>query len=181
MIADTIADVESGNHWAKPISSKAEWLDYIDRIWLEQLLYNEQYDSRNSTSVHTETRSTRDYVGLRQMLTRTDGMRGKSTAVILADVENGAWILNSKPFPVVEQQPRAGEMYKLNFVRGGPNDFEHDFNFGRGFTGTKGSKRTFFGTFPAKGLLKRRRDDSPPPSLRTASMPASDKEVTVLM
>lgn len=157
MISDTIVDVESENHWAKPSSQQVEWIEYMDRAWLEQQLYDEAFDgkdlkngSSNSPLNTKDTNSGRDHAGIRQMLTNSDCKRGKSIAVILADVENGAWILNSKPFPVVERQPRGGEMYKLKKVPEGGLETKE--------------KRTFVGTFPAKGLLKRRRDDSPPPS-----------------
>lgn len=156
-MSDSIADVESKNHWAKPFTLQVDWIDYIDRAWIEQQLYDEAFDGKDSKNGSSKspskvkgTKSGRDYAGICNMLTNSDCQRGKSTAVILADVENGAWILNSRPFPVVERQPRAGEMYKLKRV------FE-------GGLETK-EKRTFVGTFPAKGLLKRRRDDSPPTS-----------------
>lgn len=153
MMADTIADVESGNHWAKPTASETIWISSIDRAWLEQLLYNENDDSESSTTTPVKTasstrdnKSNHDYAGVRQMLTFDGRVRSKTIAVILSDVENGGWIINSKSFPVVERTPRIGEMYKLKRKTG---------------ISVADVERTFMGTFATKGALKRRREDSP--------------------
>lgn len=163
MIADTIADVEAGNHWAKPSKPETTWVSYIDRAWLEQLLYNESDDSASSIKASHKTASTkqdassdRDYAGIRRMLTFDGLAHSKTIAVILADVENSAWIINSKSFPVVKRHPRAGEMYGLKR---------------ESFASNADVKRTFMGTFATKGALKRRREDSPPPPTLTKMCP----------
>lgn len=145
MIADTIADVDSGNHWAKSHKVETNWIQYMDRAWMEQLLYKYSED----TSV-TKAGEPDAYAGLRQMLTFDGKARKKTIAVILADVKSGAWIINSKPFPVTERLPRAGEMHHLK--KENPN------------VHTEPVERVFLGTFATKGALKRRRNDSPSPS-----------------
>lgn len=152
MIADTIADVESGNHWADPLGPETNWIEYVDRAWLEQLLYSED-TSVVKTDEHDTDKESHDYAGLRQVLTFDGPARSKTIAVILTDVENGAWIINSESFPVVNRLPRAGEMIHLKRMNCAPN---------------AKPERSFLGTFATKGALKRRREDSSPPETPTS-------------
>ncbi|KAJ4415281.1 putative DNA helicase ino80 [Gnomoniopsis sp. IMI 355080] len=147
MIADTVADVESGNHRSKPGSNDTQWIKYIDRAWLEQILYFHDLGEDGSSSESKEHDKTGyDYAGMREMFTQRGATRTRSVAIVLADVANASWIINSKPFPTVEQQPRTGQMFGLQ------KDIYHPTDF----------SRTFLGTFATIGALKRRRADSPP-------------------
>lgn len=151
-----MADVESGNHWASGSPLKTMGINCIDRLWLDQQLHDENYDGGDSDSIilveiHEEASSSRDYAGTRQMLTFDGRLHSKTMAVILTDVKNGSWILNSKTFPVVRRQPRAGEMFKLK------RDLSADAT-------AEDVERTFMGTFATQGALKRRRESSAAPS-----------------
>lgn len=148
MIADTIADVESGNHRSKPDSNDTQWIKYIDRAWLEQILYFHELGKGGLSSESKEHGKTGyDYAGMREMFTQKSADRMASLAVVLADVANASWIINSKPFPTVRLQPRTGQMFSVK------KDVYHLATF----------SRTFLGTFATTGALKRRRVDSPPP------------------
>ncbi|KAG6359046.1 hypothetical protein INS49_012566 [Diaporthe citri] len=151
MIADTIVDAKTGHHWAKPNSPEARWMKYIDRAWLEGVLYHAD-DADDKTPASTPSSSKHvtdaghDYAGIRQLLSFEGKVRENTVAVILADVDSASWIINAAPFPTVKRQPRTGEMFHVedNIV-------------------TKTFKRSFLGTFETKGALKRRRVASPPP------------------
>lgn len=163
MVADTVADVESGNHWATIDDPQAKWVKYIDRAWLDLQLYHcdelaDSVSSRAATpdrwtrvSGIAESSLQRDYEGIRQMLTCDIEChsRDKTIAVILSDVENAAWILSTLPFPAVKREPRASEIYHLKK---------------KGYYGTGEMQTLFKGTFTIKGSLKRRREESPPPT-----------------
>lgn len=148
MIADTIVDVGTGHHRAKPNSPEVRWIKSIDRAWLESVLYNADDQSPASTpSSNTDTTNAgNDYAGIRDLLTFEGKVRESTVAVILADVDSASWIINAAPFPTVKRQPRTGEMFHLkhNYV-----DKTYD--------------RSYLGTFEAKGALKRRKGTSPPP------------------
>ncbi|KAJ4396359.1 putative DNA helicase ino80 [Gnomoniopsis smithogilvyi] len=147
MIADTIADVESGNHRAKPCTDETLWITHIDRAWLDNILYNELEENRTPKPSKELGTNRHDYAGIRAMLTKTGRTDHTTVAVILGDVDNAGWIINSAPFPAVRRQPRAGEIFSLKM--------SHPFS---------GSyHRSFLGTFATTGALKRRRVDSPPP------------------
>ncbi|KAJ0118991.1 hypothetical protein J7T55_013226 [Diaporthe amygdali] len=148
MIADTIVDAGTGHHWAKPDSSEAQWMKWIDRAWLEGVLYDA--DDHTTASAPSSSKPTtnagRDYAGIRHLLSFEGRVRENTVAVILADVDSASWIINASPFPTVKRQPRAGEMFHMK-----------EETVGRTFT------RSFLGTFETKGALKRRRVSSPPP------------------
>lgn len=147
MIANTIMDARAGLHWAKPNSPAARWMKYIDRAWLEGVLYHadvdQSFESTPSTSKHA-TDAGHDYAGICHLLTFEGKARQNTVAVILADVDNASWIINGAPFPTVKRQPRTGEMFHIK-------------------EDTKTFDRSFLGTFETKGALKRRRVASPPP------------------
>ena len=144
MIADTIVDVGSGHHRAKPNSPEVRWMKSIDRAWIESVLYNA--DDQSPTSTPDTTTAGNDYAGIRDLLAFEGKVRENTVAVILADVDSASWIINAAPFPTVKRQPRAGEMFHV----------KHDFM-------TKTLNRSFLGTFETKGALKRRKAVSPPP------------------
>ncbi|KAF3761004.1 hypothetical protein M406DRAFT_73454 [Cryphonectria parasitica EP155] len=159
MIADTIADVKSGNHWAKILSAETSWMEYMDHGWLEQILYNEEtenasnglsnaplsMDTSSPTDTKLDTSAAHDDAGIRRMLT-FDGMaRSKAGAVILADVDHAGWIIDSPPFPAGTRPARTGDMY---FMKSTVTGVAH---------------RSFVGSFSVKDALKRRRNESPPP------------------
>lgn len=147
MIADTIVDVGTGHHWAKRNSLETLWMEYIDRAWLEGVLYHADQTSGStpSSSKHT-TNDEHDYKGVRHLLSFEGKVRTNTVAVILGDVDSASWIINATPFPTVKRQPRTGEMFHV----------EED-------PLTKTFTRSFLGTFETKGALKRRRVASPPP------------------
>lgn len=152
MIADTIVDARAGHHWAKPNSPEARWMKYIDRAWLEGVLYHAD-DADDETSTPTPSSSKHatdaghDYAGIRHLLSFEGKVRENTVAVILADVDSASWIINAAPFPTVKRQPRTGEMFHLKEE----NIMAKAFN------------RSFLGTFEIKGASKRRRVASPPP------------------
>lgn len=148
MIADTIVDAKAGHHWAKPNSPQVRWMQYIDRAWLEGVLYHadDQTSASTPSSSKDAADAAHDYAGIRQLLTFEGKVRQKTVAVILADVDSASWILNAAPFPTVKREPRTGEMFHVK------DD---------GVTSTV--SRSFFGTFETKGGLKRRRVASPSP------------------
>lgn len=153
MIADTITDVESGHHRAKLNTPETDWVDYIDRAWVEKILYYKD-DQGSSLKTAEHGKMDHNYAEMRGMLTHNGRIRSKTVAVILADLDNASWIINSSSFPAVKRQPRAGEMFSLKT--------EH-FGTGGKFL------RTFEGIFATTGGLKRRRVDSPPPEAEEAT------------
>lgn len=151
MIADTIVDAKAGHHWAKPNSPEARWMKYIDRAWLEGVLYHaDDADDENSASTPSSSKHAtdagHDYAGIRHLLSFEGKVRENTVAVILADVDSASWIINAAPFPTVKRQPRTGEMFHVK-----EDVMAKTFN------------RSFLGTFETKGALKRRRVASPPP------------------
>ncbi|KAG8168358.1 hypothetical protein KVR01_001107 [Diaporthe batatas] len=148
MIADTIVDVGTGHHRAKPNSPEARWMKSIDRAWLENVLYNADDQSPASTpSSNTDTTTAgNDYAGIRELFTFEGKVRESTVAVVLADVESASWIINAAPFPTVKRQPRTGEMFHIKH-----NHMDKSYN------------RSFLGSFEVKGALKRRKGTSPPP------------------
>lgn len=149
MVAATIADVESGNHWAEAYGLEAAWIHHLDRAWLDLLLYKAEGDDYSTSASKEKGITNCNYAALRRMLTFDGRNRSSTVAVILADGDNAAWILNSTSFPVVKRQPREGEMYSIKrdlYLPGGK------------------FFRTFVGNFVSKGTSKRRREDSPPPA-----------------
>lgn len=147
MIANTIVDAKTGHHWAKPKSPETRWMNYIDRAWLENVLYqaDDQTSAPTPSTSNHATDAGHDYVGIRQLLTFEGKVRQNTVAVILADVGSASWIINAAPFPTVKREPRTGEMFHV----------EED--------AAKQVSRSFLGTFETKGALKRRRVASPPP------------------
>lgn len=150
MIVDTILDVESGHHWAKPEYEEAEWMEYIDRAWLEQILYSEGVDDDMVVAARPEKAATsaRDHRALGRLLTVDGRARTNTIAVILADFENSSCMISSAPFPATKRSLRAGEMIHLK------KDTLRTMMF----------ESIFAGTFAVKGALKRRREASPTPT-----------------
>ncbi|POS80349.1 hypothetical protein DHEL01_v201272 [Diaporthe helianthi] len=148
MIADTIVDVGTGHHRAKPNTPEVYWMKSIDRAWLENVLYNadDQSPASTPTSNTDTTTAGNDYAAIRDLLTFEGKVRESTVAVILGDVDNASWIINAAPFPTVKRQPRTGEMFHIKH-----NYMDKSYN------------RSFLGTFEAKGALKRRKGTSPPP------------------
>lgn len=149
MIANTIVDTKTGHHWAKPNSPEARWMKYIDRAWLEGVLYHHEDDGTSASTPSSSKPAAdvgHDYKGIRHLLSFEGKVRENTVAVILADVDSASWIINAAPFPTVKRQPRTGEMFHVK---------EEFLN--------KTFSRSFLGTFETKGALKRRRVASPPP------------------
>jgi hypothetical protein len=148
MVADTIVDVGTGHHRAKPNSPEVRWMKSIDRAWLESILYyaDDQSPTSSPSSETDAPNAGKDFAGIRDLLTFEGKVRENTVAIIMADVESASWIINAAPFPTVKRQPRAGEMFHL----------KHDFL-------SKTFNRSFVGTFEAKGAVRRRKAVSPPP------------------
>lgn len=149
MIADTIVDAGAGHHWAKPNTPQARWMKFIDRAWLEGVLYHyadDQTPTSTPSSSQNAADSGHDYAGIRHLLTFEGKVRENTVAVILADVNSASWIINAAPFPTTKRLPRTGEMFHV-----------------KGDAISKSFQRSFLGTFETKGAQKRRRVASPPP------------------
>ncbi|KAL1875426.1 hypothetical protein Daus18300_003165 [Diaporthe australafricana] len=147
MIADTIADVGSGNHWANPRSPEAQWIKYIDRAWLEANVYYADDASHEKIrgSVPMTHPDDVDWEDMRLLLSlNVISAEEDTVAVILADVDSDSWIIDAEPFPAVERNARVGEMFHMMFEN---NEW----------------KRSFMGTFETKGTERRRRVGSVPP------------------
>lgn len=158
MVADTIADVEAGHHWAKPTDHQSWWIAYIDRRWLHRTLHDRELDLTGSASSSDGMQC--DYTGVRKTLTLDFPARRVAAyvAVVLADVASASWIMDAAPFPPVERRPQAGEMYHVY------KDHVKVSTKMQAVMASKRFERSFVGTFATTTSAKRRRDDSPPPS-----------------
>lgn len=80
------------------------WAEYLDRVWIEQRLYEMQ----SSSSAFTSSQETNRY-----RITRLLSEVPSTYSVFLAECSNLSWMLQLPPFPTSSRLPRENEIYEL--------------------------------------------------------------------
>jgi hypothetical protein len=80
-----------------------KWIQYIDRVWIEQRIYHLE------TQLYTQEAYKTDHWSIAELLKDLPS----KNSVFLGEIDRCLWILQTKPFPWTPRMPKENEIYEL--------------------------------------------------------------------
>ena len=86
----------------------AVWIDFIDRVWIEQRVYQleEEFHAQNAPSPVIQ--------GADKLFAELQSKSKKTGIVILGELDQCFWMLQTPPFPWKARIPKKTKIYKIS-------------------------------------------------------------------
>ena len=149
-LCDTMSDVETGFHWARPGDGRVGWMRYLDRDWIDRLLYEAEPEPRPDGEVEVGAgNALHGNAEVRAVFTRAGRRFGcADKAVVLGDIANIGWIMNAPPFRSSGRPIQPGQIFVMN-----TDPAARD--------GNRWKPRELVGTYTTRDARRRRLANSP--------------------